>query len=143
MAKINFHFQSEFFTIPNKGKLKKHIEYIFNTENKIFTDLNIIFCSDKFLLKINTQYLSHDFYTDVITFNLSQNRNEIIGEIYISVQRVKENARSLSIPFFIELHRVMYHGVLHLCGYNDANQKSKRLIRKREECYLHIFFSKI
>ena len=141
MNKIDFHFQSRVFTIPNKRKLKEHIKYIFNTEEKEkeLEHLNIIFCSDKFLLKMNRRYLHHDFYTDVIAFDLSENSQDIIGEIYISVDRVNENARSLSLPFINELHRIIYHGILHLCGYTDADQKGKILMGKKENLYLRIF----
>ena len=136
MNKINFHFQSVIFKIANKRKLKKHIENIFNTEKKSLKYLNFIFCSDKYLLKINKKYLQHDYYTDVITFDLSQNKKEITGEIYISVDRIKENASVYNKTFREELSTVIIHGALHLCGYNDKTSKDIKRIRRAENFYL-------
>lgn len=136
MATTNFHFQSKSFGLPNKNALKRYLEFIFNSENKVLRELNIVFCLDEYLLKINSEYLNHDFYTDIITFDLSPDVKEIIGEIYISTERVKENAHFLKIPFLNELHRVMFHGVLHLCGYLDHNKKDRKLIRLKENFYL-------
>src|SRR5688572_9930631 len=133
MAKVNFLFQSEIFNLSGRRKLKKHIENIFNAEKKTLKVLNVIFCTERYLLKMNKQFLHKDEYTDVISFDLSQYKSEIIGEIYISVKRVKENARSLNIPYFNELYRVIFHGILHLCGYKDRNNKTKRLIRNKED----------
>ncbi|HQW03710.1 MAG TPA: rRNA maturation RNase YbeY, partial [Saprospiraceae bacterium] len=89
---------------------------------------------DEFLLEINRNHLDHDYYTDIITFPL--NDNPLIAEIYISIDRVQENATGLNIPFEDELHRVMIHGVLHLCGYDDHEEEDIRVIRKKEEFYL-------
>ena len=98
--------------------------------------LDFVFCSDEFLLEINRNHLAHDYYTDIITFPL--NDNPLIAEIYISTDRVAENAAGLNIPFEDELHRVMIHGVLHLCGYDDHEEEDIRIIRKKEEAYLRI-----
>ncbi len=139
MATINFHFQSKNFSLPNKRELKKFLEYIFISENKILSELKIIFCLDDYLLKMNSKYLNHDFYTDIITFDLSTDTKDIIGEIYISSERVKENAHTFKISFLNELYRVTFHGVLHLCGYIDYNKKDKSLIRAKENYYLDIY----
>jgi probable rRNA maturation factor len=96
--------------------------------------LDIIFCSDDFLLEVNQKHLGHDFYTDIITFPL--NENPLLAEIYISIDRVKDNAQTLDIPFERELHRVMIHGVLHLCGYDDHEEEDIKIIRKKEDFYL-------
>ncbi|HSF88937.1 MAG TPA: rRNA maturation RNase YbeY [Saprospiraceae bacterium] len=96
--------------------------------------LDIVFCSDEFLLEINRTHLDHDYYTDIITFPL--NDDPLIAEIYISIDRVQENATGLKISFEEELHRVMIHGVLHLCGYDDHEEEDIRVIRKKEEFYL-------
>ncbi len=141
MATTSFHFQSKSFGLPNKNALKRYLEFIFNSENKVLRELNIVFCLDEYLLKINSEYLNHDFYTDIITFDLSSDVKEIIGEIYISTERVKENAHFLKIPFLNELHRVMFHGVLHLCGYLDHNKKDRKLIRLKENFYLTKYIS--
>lgn len=97
--------------------------------------INYIFCTDKALLEINRQFLSHDFYTDIITFDLSD-AHEIQAEIYISVDRVKDNATQLGVSFKSEMHRVVFHGVLHLCGYKDKSKQEKEEMRRMENLYL-------
>ena len=98
-------------------------------------EISIIFCSDDYLLKINKKYLNHDYFTDVITFNYNEN-NTIIGDLFISIDRVKENAKELKVDFNNELYRVIIHGVLHLCGYNDKTQDQQKEIRTKEDEYL-------
>ena len=100
--------------------------------------LNYIFCNDKYLHKINLQYLQHDFYTDIITFDNSNIKATIESDIFISIQRVKENAKTLKINFTDELHRIMAHGVLHLCGYKDKTPKAKLLMTAKEDYYLSL-----
>jgi rRNA maturation RNase YbeY len=102
--------------------------------------LNYIFSSDKTLLNINRRYLKHDYYTDIITFDLSENSRQIIGEIYISVERVKDNAEKLRLSMVSELHRVIFHGALHLCGYNDKMKADMEKMRDREQHYLGKYF---
>lgn len=119
-----------------RNKLKRAIMLLFKKENKSLASLNYIFCNDKRLLDINQQYLKHDYYTDIITFNLSEDDNKITGEIYISVDRVKENARLLGLSTVSELHRVIFHGALHLCGYKDKTMREKTKMRRKEEYYL-------
>lgn len=103
--------------------------------------LSYIFCSDSYLLVINQQYLEHDDYTDIITFDLSSSPKEIVGEVYISIDRVKENAHELSVSFNTELHRVIFHGALHLCGYKDKSIKDASVMRFKEDKYLKLYFS--
>ena len=110
------------------------IKEVIAEESYELTRIDYIFCSDEFLLEVNRTHLDHDFYTDIITFPL--NANPIIAEIYISVERVKENAASYSVPFQDELMRVIIHGILHLCGYDDHEEADIAFIRKREEYYL-------
>ena len=115
------------------------IQWILDTveaEGHELNRLEIVFCSDEVLLEINRNHLDHDYYTDIITFPL--NDNPLIAEIYISIDRVQENAAGLNIPFEDELHRVMIHGVLHLCGYDDHEDSDIIVIRKKEEEYLRI-----
>ena len=100
--------------------------------------LQFIFCSDDFLLDINKQYLKHNYYTDIITFNLGA--DVIEGEIYISIDRVKENAANYNTSFKRELHRVIFHGVLHLCGYKDKLNEEKMIMRAKEVRYLQEYF---
>lgn len=102
------------------------------------SNLNYIFCTDRQLLEINRQYLKHDYYTDIITFELSGPTDPIEGEIYISIDRVKENARILKEKLNKELHRVIFHGALHLCGYSDKSKKEILKMRKMEDqCLLN------
>ena len=110
--------------LPNRKQFKSFIPTIFSKEGKSLESLTIIFCSDEFLLEMNKQHLNHDFYTDIITFDLSESKKSpIIGELYISVDRVKENAFTNSVTISNELTRVIFHGVLHLCGYKDKSSK--------------------
>jgi len=101
--------------------------------------LNYVFCTDKYLLKINKEYLSHDYYTDIISFDLSEVPGQLIGEVYISVDRVKENAKSLNISFKVELHRVIFHGALHFCGYKDKKPSDAKKMRQMEDLWLSAY----
>ena len=134
-SKVYFFFQGVKANLANRTKLKKYIELIFKKEGIQLESINYIFCSDKALLEINRQYLNHDFFTDIITFDLSES-NKVRAEIYISVDRVKENALDLGVSIKSELHRVIFHGVLHLCGYKDKNSLEKEKMRAKEEFYL-------
>ena len=100
----------------------------------------IIFCTDEYLLDINRRFLQHDYYTDIITFNLSGNPKTIEGEIYISVDRINENASSNGVSKKEELHRVIFHGVLHLCGYKDKLQEEKAKMTSAENRHLKMYF---
>ena len=105
-------------------------------EGKIIESLIYVFCSDKYLLKINQTFLNHNYYTDILTFDLSKTSKIIEGEIYISVDRVKENSKELKININLEFLRVIFHGVLHLCGYTDKTKLQKQKMRKKEDEYL-------
>jgi len=122
--------------LKNKPFLKIFLASIFAEEKYDFELITYIFCSDEFLLKLNQQYLHHDTLTDIITFTLSESSLPIISEIYISVERVKENAKTLKVDFQIEILRVMMHGILHLCGYSDHTPNLKSKMRAREDYYL-------
>lgn len=135
---VKFHLLNSFL-LPQRQKLKSFITEMMEKEKKSFISLDYIFCSDKYLLEINKNYLNHDDLTDIITFDLSEARDQIIGEIYISVDRVKENASLFKTSFHKELHRVMFHGALHLCGYKDKSQEQKKEMRKKEEYFLARF----
>ncbi len=138
--RIHFFFDNVPFILKNKQKLKNFIGYLFKKEGKRLAELNYIFCTDQALLKINRQYLHHDFYTDVITFNLSDTPNEITAEVYISVDRLRANAQKFKIPVSEELHRVIFHGALHLCGYRDKRNSDKELMSQKENGYLNDYF---
>ena len=140
-SKVCFFFEHKKFSLENRSKLKKFIESLFRKENKKLTSLNYIFCTDTRLLEINRQFLKHNFYTDIISFELSDTGNSQ-GEIYISIDRVKENAKSLGISFKSELLRVIFHGALHLCGFKDKSKAEKEKIRGKEDLYLGLYLRK-
>lgn len=126
--------------LPNRKQLKRFIPTIFYKEGKSIESLSIIFCSDEFLLEMNKQHLHHDFYTDIITFDLSESKKSpIIGELYISIDRVKENASTNSVTISNELIRVIFHGALHLCGYKDKSSKHIIEMRRKENEYLGLY----
>jgi len=129
-------------TVNNKGLIKKQVAEIFINEKKKIDQIYYIFCSDYFLLEINKFFLQHDFFTDIITFDLS-NTKDIIGEIYISVDRVRENAIIHRETYRSELLRVIFHGALHLCGYNDKRKSEITLMRQKEDYYLQLLEKKI
>ena len=137
-SKVCFFFQGVKVSLTNRTILKKYIQSIFKNEGKKLDSINFIFCSDRALLEINRKYLKHDFYTDIITFNLSETE-AIKAEIYISIDRVRENSLELGASFKSELIRVIFHGVLHLCGYNDKSKKDQLEIRTKEDFYLSLF----
>jgi rRNA maturation RNase YbeY len=132
--KVYFFFQEVKFTLEERARLKRFIENIFKKEGKRLQSLNYIFCTDKALLEINQQFLKHDFYTDIITFDLSDSAI-VIAEIYISIDRVKENALDHKVSFKRELYRVLFHGVLHLCGYKDKKRGEIQEMREKEDYY--------
>ena len=136
MGTISFTNQEVSLQLRNKLLLKSFLMTIFTKEGKKFKSLSYIFCTDQFLLKLNQQYLNHDTFTDILTFTLSNSPLPIVAEIYISVDRVKENARDLKIDFLTELKRVMIHGILHLCGYEDYTKADKKIMREKEDHYL-------
>lgn len=135
--KIQFFFLNVAVTIKNKKALKRFIEFIFKREETPISQINYIFCTDSYLLGLNSKYLKHNSFTDIITFDLSEKPGKLYGEIYISIDRVKENAKKLTNPIKKELHRVIFHGVLHLCGYMDKTNKGSSLMRKKEDFYLN------
>ncbi|MEM1120370.1 MAG: rRNA maturation RNase YbeY [Bacteroidota bacterium] len=105
-------------------------------ESKQLVALNFIFCDDEYLHKINVKYLDHDTLTDIITFPYSNDEQLIEGDIYISVQRVRANAQQFNVLFLQELHRVIIHGVLHLCGFGDKTDDEKKIMRSKEDFYI-------
>jgi probable rRNA maturation factor len=141
-TKIHFHFLQGGFSLTERSSLKLFIETLFKRERKKLQELNYIFCSDEYLLEINKQYLKHDFYTDIITFGLSEPDEPINAEIYISVDRVRENAGQFKTSLKKEMHRVIFHGALHLCGYRDKKKEEGILMRKMEDKHLTLYFKK-
>jgi len=140
-TKIHFFSHDIPTRLKNTTTLKPFIELIFKKEKKSLDSINYIFCSDKAVLEINKKYLNHDFYTDVITFDLSQNNKAITAEVYISIERIRDNAKKLGTSIKSELHRVLFHAALHLCGYNDKRIKDKEIMRKKEDQLLTKYFN--
>ncbi|RYY57321.1 MAG: rRNA maturation RNase YbeY [Chitinophagaceae bacterium] len=136
---VQFFFEKQ-FALSERTRLREFIVSIFRKEKVPFKHLNYIFCSDQALLDINRQFLQHDYETDVITFPMSEKNEPVEGEIYISIDRVRDNARTLGVPVKHELHRVIFHGALHLCGFRDKTKTQVTLIRAREDHYLRLFF---
>lgn len=134
-------FENKKSGLRDRLKLKKYLIYIGKKENTLFSSLNIIFCSDDELLSINKDFLQHDYYTDIITFDLTET-GEIkkTAELYISIDRVRNNAISYNSSIKKELHRVIFHGVLHLCGFKDKKEKDIKLMRQKEDEYLRHYF---
>lgn len=135
MNNIHFHQEETDFILPKEVHTKNWIAKTISQEGKSCGELNFIFCSDEYLLSINKEHLDHDTFTDIITFNYVE-ANLISGDIFISIDRVKENANKFSVPFLHELHRVIIHGVLHLIGYDDKNAVDAQEIRLKEDFYL-------
>ena len=138
---IQFYFTDTTVLLLERKRLKLFIKSIFDKKERQLNSLTIIFCSDEYLLDINKQFLQHDYYTDIITFNLSEDIKVIEGEIYISVDRVRDNAISNKVTVKQELHRVLFHGVLHLCGYLDKSVKAKKEMTLQENYSLERYFS--
>jgi rRNA maturation RNase YbeY len=138
MASVHFFSQDLLFKLPKPRKVSNWIKYTVTSEEAQLQQLNFIFCSDEALLKLNIEYLNHTTLTDIITFNTSDDPAWIEGEIYISIDRVRENAEKLGNAFIDELHRVIIHGVLHLLGYGDKSTAQKKQMRKKEDAYLSL-----
>ena len=141
---IQFNFLQP-ITLRDRTRLKQFLVSLFKKEGKSLGELQYIFCSDDYLLDINRQYLNHDYYTDIITFDLSDTfgladgGHSINAEIYISVDRVRDNAQEFGSSLRQELHRVIFHGALHLCGYKDKSPTQEKEMRKMEEKYLTLW----
>jgi rRNA maturation RNase YbeY len=134
---ISFHNQSIAFDLKKKLKLKQWIKFIAEKENKQVGAINYVFCNDDELLAINLKHLNHNTLTDIITFDYTEG-NVIHSDIFISIDRVKENATKFKVTFEEELHRVLIHGILHLCGFKDKSKLDAELMRKKENWALKI-----
>ena len=131
---INFHYELD-FTLENESGLRSWITDLITEENCKLGEINYIFCTDKYLHKINVDFLNHDTLTDIISFDYSVGK-QLHGDVYISIDRVRENAVLFGVSFPNELARVMSHGVLHYCGYKDKTETQKLLMRSKEDYYL-------
>jgi len=130
---IHFFYENTNETLDDA--LKGWMENIILSEGKKLGTINYIFCDDEYLLKINQDFLQHDYYTDIITFDKVRGKS-ISGEIFISLQRIKENAEIFQKPYEQERRRVMAHGILHLCGYKDKTPEEQEIMRSKENFYL-------
>ena len=131
---ISFNCETDFH-LQNDKLLSKWINETIKTEGFKEGDINYVFCNDDYLHKLNVEFLQHDTLTDILSFDYSVGK-ELHGDIFISIERVKENAHDLNVDFVIELHRVMIHGILHYCGYKDKAKEDKTRMRQKEELYL-------
>ncbi len=134
---IDFNYETE-FTLENEEAISGWISNVIKSEGKKEGEINYIFCDDEYLLEINKEHLQHDYYTDIISFDYSVG-NEINGDMFISVDRVKENAEDFNVTFEEELKRVIVHGVLHYCGYKDKSEVDELLMRSKEDEKLAMF----
>jgi len=136
MADILFFNESIDFQPKQKIALRNWLKKTAKEEGFKISELNYIFCSDEHVWEMNKQYLDHDTYTDILTFDNGEEEGVLLGDIFISVDRVRENAEKFKVSFEDELHRVMVHGVLHLCGYDDLDDQALKIMREKEDYYL-------
>lgn len=134
---INFNYETE-FELSNEEMYANWLSNVIQSENKSEGDINYIFCDDEYLLEINQQYLDHDTLTDIISFDYSVG-NELHGDVFISIERVIDNAADFGVSFEDELKRVLVHGVLHYCGYKDKSEADEKLMRQKEEEKMKLF----
>lgn len=137
---ISYNYETEFL-ISNEEDYTSWIEKVIESEGKDLGELSYIFCDDEYLLDINQQYLDHDTLTDIISFDYTE-ENLISGDIFISVERVQDNANDFNVSFEEELKRVIIHGVLHYCGYKDKSESDEFLMRSKEEEKIKMFHVK-
>ena len=136
---VRFHFMTT-VSLHNRLELKKFLVILASKEGHKLGDLNVVFCDDEYLLQVNRDYLGHDYYTDIITFDLAEpGAREIAGDIYISVDRVRDNAKSFGNSIKEELHRVIFHGLHHLCGYCDKSASARKIMRAKEDYYISLY----
>ena len=128
---INFNYETD-FTLDNEEAIAAWLTNVITSENKKEGEINYIFCDDEYLHKINLEYLNHDTLTDIISFDYTMG-NELSGDIFVSIERVKDNAKDFNVVFEEELNRVLVHGILHYCGYKDKGEAEELLMRSKED----------
>ncbi|WP_298140700.1 rRNA maturation RNase YbeY [Flavobacterium sp.] len=134
---ISFNYETD-FELPNEEQFSSWISKVILSESKKEGDINYVFCDDEYILEINKQYLQHDYYTDIISFDYSVG-NELHGDVFVSIDRVRENATDFKTTFEEELKRVIIHGVLHYCGYKDKSIEDEQLMRQKEDEKIKMF----
>lgn len=137
---ISFNYELD-FTLDNEQEYEDWLSEVITSESKTEGEINYIFCDDDYLLEINQQYLDHDTLTDIISFDYSIG-NDLHGDIFISIDRVKENALDFNVSFEEELKRVLVHGILHYCGYKDKSESEEKLMRQKEDEKIKMFHVK-
>ncbi len=138
MPALNFFEEDITYKLKHKNQVRRWIAETIVAEGFRLKELNYIFCSDNYLLKINRQYLNHDTYTDIVTFDNSVDEKSVAGDIFISIDRIRENATKFNVTEVDELHRVMVHGALHLLGYGDKKPSDKKKMTEKEDFYLNL-----
>jgi probable rRNA maturation factor len=138
MPAIQFFEEDIAYKLKNKAQVRQWIKDTIIAEGYKLKELNYIFCSDVYLLQINQQYLDHDTYTDIVTFDNSEVEGQIVGDIFISIERIRENAAKFNVSDATELHRVIIHGALHLLGYTDKKPADKKNMTLKEDYYLNL-----
>ena len=136
-SEFNFHSENISFTLNKKPAIISWLSYSITNENKIPCEISYIFCSDQYLHELNVKHLNHNTLTDIITFDYCE-KNRVNGDLFISIDRVKDNAKSFNSSIENELHRVMIHGILHLCGYKDKTPEDQNVMSAKEDFYLNL-----
>ena len=137
MCLVSFHSEQTDYSISNENQISDWLVSVCKKEGKTLAEISIILCSDDYLLEVNRKHLNHDYYTDVITFDYSESPH-VSGDIFISIDRVRENAGSFGVEMVDELHRIIVHGTLHLLGYTDKTGSSKEEMTSKEDFYLSL-----
>lgn len=139
MPTINFFAEDIDFNLPHKLKTKNWIKKVVQQEGAKINELTYIFCSDPYLRQVNKEYLQHDYFTDIVTFDNSEEENIVEGDLFISIDRIRVNSQDYEQPFEHELRRVIIHGVLHLLGYSDKTEEAQEVMRQKEDHYLSLY----
>ncbi|EMR03103.1 rRNA maturation RNase YbeY [Cesiribacter andamanensis] len=141
MPQINFFSEDIDFTLSNKLKTRSWIKKVCQEEGVSVRELNVIFCSDPYLRQLNKEYLQHDYFTDIVTFDNAEEEGVLEGDLFISIDRIQENSQDYAISTDQELRRVIIHGVLHLLGYGDKSEAEQTLMRQKEDACLSLYAS--
>eukprot|EP01136_Pigoraptor_vietnamica_P011844 Opistho-1_new@51159 len=136
---INFHSESIDFKVANPIKTKRWLKSVIEAEGFELSEINYVFCDDDYLHKINVEYLDHDTLTDIITFDNSEDETLIEGDIFVSIERITDNAQDFKTSFEHEFRRVIVHGILHLCGYFDKTDEDEKQMRAKEDHYISLW----
>lgn len=136
---LYFHNEDVTFIPRAKKKVKQVVAQLVENEGFVLECVHVILCSDEYLLRMNREYLEHDYYTDIITFDNSEKPSHIEGDLFISIDRARENSKQFGVSIQDEFRRLVMHGCLHLCGFGDASDSQKQLMRSKEDEYLAYF----